>query len=855
MNVRVSRDEYLGEKASLGKAFLEGDVPSRDYLKNHAALLREILTSRAEVARLPQNCAILAAGGFAREELFPYSDIDVLLLIDEAVSEEEKNQISTYLTDLWDLGLTVGASVRTPAEVAKDATTDVAFATNFLESAWIYGDKALFARAKEAFATVFDPRKFFREKELEMQQRRRKHGETPYELEPDLKESPGALRDIQVILWCAKAAGFGATPEELIESGILTAKEASALRSAQTFIQDLRLRIQLMSNRSENRLLFDKEVSLAKALAIEGTTGLDAAEILMKRYYRNAHDVELLNEIAMRSIEERLFTPDFVKPQEKHIAPGILARGSLLDIENEALFENQPQAFLRIFLEFSRHQELRDFSARLMRLLYRASKGTCLLRFESEACKKIFREILTLHYGCSRCLQLMNRWGVLGQMIPEFGAIVGQMQHDLFHAYTVDQHTMLTIRYTRRFTHSSYAHEFPHCSEVSSEIKRPALLTIAALMHDIGKGRGGHHAEIGSVIAERFAASLGIDAEGVAYVKFLVREHLTMSRVAQKQDTSDPKVIEAFSKVVQNKARLDGLYLLTVADIRATNPKIWNSWKGKLLEDLYNKTLLYLSGEKSLLTEESYIREKQENAKRALLTSGINFEEIDAFFSTQDITYFMRNSAEDIAWHASVICKEKSLTGPLIAIQVTDAGLVKVFFYLEDSPGLVSKILRVFERDGLSVLEARIHTTRSGKVFDTFLAEDKRKRSNFEEFTPTLIKHLKASLQSLDPLPEAQSGKLSRRSRTFPVKPVVDIEPDASGNGWLLQITCNDRIGLLYAISLCLAHYAVNLVSAKITTLDERVEDVFLIDGDVLRNEENILAIERELLEVLEDVD
>ncbi len=853
--MRESREEYLSGKDALGKAFLEGSITSRDYLKGHAALLREILTTRAKKANLSENCAILAAGGFAREELFPYSDIDVLLLIDEAVSEEEKNHISTYLTDLWDLGLTVGASVRTPAEVAKDATTDVAFATNFLESEWLFGSKKLSGEAKEAFRNVFDARKFFREKELEMQQRRRKHGETPYELEPDLKESTGGLRDIQVILWCAKAAGFGCSIEELIDCAILTAKEAAALKSAQSTICDMRLRIQLMSGRGENRLLFDKELTLAKALGIAATSGLDAAELLMKRYYRNAHEVELLNEIAMRSIEERLFAGDFVNLRIKAIAPGILATGSMLDIEGENLLEAHPEMFLRIFLEFSRHQELRDFSARLMRLLYRVSIATNTVRFESPECMGIFREILTSRYGCSRCLQLMNRWGVLGKMIPEFDAIVGQMQHDLFHAYTVDQHTMLTIRYTRRFTHSSYAHEFPHCSQVSSEIRRPALLTLAALMHDIGKGRGGHHAEIGSAIAERFAASLGIDKEGVDYVRFLVREHLTMSRVAQKQDTSDPKVIEAFGKVVRNKARLDGLYLLTVADIRATNPKIWNSWKGKLLEDLYNKTLLYLKGEKSLLSEESYIREKKESAKKILLNSGLSSKEISAFFRTQDITYFMRNSAEDIAWHASVICKATSLAEPLVSVEVTDSGFVKVFFYLEDCAGLISKILRVFERDGLSVLEARIHTTRSGKVFDTFLAEDKRKRSNFEEFTPTLISHLKVSLESLDPLPEAQSGKLSRRSRTFPVKPIVDIEPDASGNGWLLQITCNDRMGLLYAISLCLARHRVNLVSAKITTLDERVEDVFLIDGDVLRNEETVLAIETELLEVLEDKD
>lgn len=849
MNSATAR--YQEEKDRLGRTFLI-DGNAENYLAAHAVLLEKTLTLKAKEASLSDSIAFLAAGSFSRYELFPFSDIDALVLIPEDLPAAEKEKISAFLTSLWDLGLSVGTAVRTPDETVREAEKDVSVSTNFLESRFLFGDKSLFEYTKSLFFQHFDAKHFFQEKKFEMLQRHRKHDETPYELEPDVKESLGGLRDIQVILWCAQAAGFGNRLEDLAVSGILTGEEEKELSAAKAFLSNLRLCLQLLSGRRENRLLFEKQIPLAQSLGIKGTSGLDAAELLMKRYYRNAHNVELLNAVAMRSLEERLFNPYEAKLPIKAITPEFLARGSTLDVADETLLENHPENFLKLFFEFSVHQELKDFSAHLMRTLYRSVNRSNPEKFKSPDCKRLFRSILESRYGCTRCLQLMNQWGILGRLIPDFGRIVGQMQHDLFHAYTVDQHTLRAIKFIRRFTHSTYAHEFPQCSQVMSEVERPELLVLAALFHDVGKGQGGHHAQIGAKAVGQFALELGYAKEDVQFVEFLVREHLTMSSVAQKKDTSDPKVIQTFSKLVGSKERLDALYLLTVADIRATNPKIWNSWKAQLLEDLYKKTLGFLSGKLQPTSKESFIKEKKNDVCKALKDTPVKKEEIDRFFKELDLAYFMRNSVEDIVWHTSALAADQKRENPVIELKDLGKGLIKIFIFLPDQTGLFSKVLYAFECNGLSVLEARIHTTHSGWALDTFLAEDKRGHVDFAEFKDTFSTRLRENLLESGKLPQTKTGRLSRRSRSFPVKPVVDIEQDASGKGWLLQIACNDRMGLLYTISLILTSYGVNMVSAKITTLDERVEDIFLIDGDRLKEPETILSIEREILRVIE---
>lgn len=842
---------YLKEKEALKESFEEtGDVAR--YLACHTRLLESVIDERAKSLSLPLGVALLAAGGFGRAEVFPFSDIDLLVLIPEDLSENDAERVSSFLTSLWDLGLSVGASVRTARETLADCTQDIALSTNFLEARFLYGNKELFEATRAEYLKALNPVTFFREKELEMHQRRRKHDDTPYELEPDIKESPGGLRDIQVLLWCAQAAGLAETPEDLLTSGILNREEWGELTASRAFLSDLRLRLHLMSERAENRLLFEKQIPLALSLGIRATSGLDAAELLMQRYYRNAHNVELLNAIAMCSLEERLLKTDTRPANAVPVAPGLIARGQTLDIEDPDRIGKDPAFLLTLFFEFSRRQELKDFTTRLMRALYREARKTDTRPFETRTCKEVFRRILQSRYGCTRCLQLMNQWGVLGRLIPAFGRVVGQMQHDLFHAYTVDQHTMRVIKYLRRFTHSSYAHEFPHCSEVMARMESTEELILAAIFHDVGKGLGGHHAALGEGMAGEFCTSLGLSSFSIAFVRFLVREHLTMSATAQKKDTSDPAVVAEFAALVGDKAHLDALYLLTVADIRATNPKVWSTWKAELLKDLYNKTRSVLSGQPLRTDRQSLLAEKEKAVTAALKKSALTDGQIRDYLDKLDLTYFMRHTVEDILWHAAILTQKHGTVGPIIELKEEASGLIKVFLSLKDKPGLLARVFRTFERNGLSVLEARIHTTRSGNVIDTFLVQDKRNRPNLTEFKSLLTEHLRESLENNQELKPLKAARLSRRSRSFPIKPVIDIEPDDAGKGALLQMTCTDRIGLLYTLARVLASHGVNLVSAKITTLDERVEDVFLIEGEALKNPETVLFIETELLRAIE---
>lgn len=842
---------YLKEKEALKESFEEtGDVAR--YLACHTRLLESVIDERAKSLSLPLGVALLATGGFGRAEVFPFSDIDLLVLIPEDLPENDAERVSSFLTSLWDLGLSVGASVRTARETLADCTQDIALSTNFLEARFLYGNKELFEATRAEYLKALNPVTFFREKELEMHQRRRKHDDTPYELEPDIKESPGGLRDIQVLLWCAQAAGLAETPEDLLTSGILNREEWGELTASRAFLSDLRLRLHLMSERAENRLLFEKQIPLALSLGIRATSGLDAAELLMQRYYRNAHNVELLNAIAMCSLEERLLKTDTRPPNAVPVAPGLIARGQTLDIEDPDRIGKDPAFLLTLFFEFSRRQELKDFTTRLMRALYREARKTDTRPFETRTCKEVFRRILQSRYGCTRCLQLMNQWGVLGRLIPAFGRVVGQMQHDLFHAYTVDQHTMRVIKYLRRFTHSSYAHEFPHCSEVMARMESTEELILAAIFHDVGKGLGGHHAALGEGMAGEFCTSLGLPPFSIDFVRFLVREHLTMSATAQKKDTSDPAVVAEFAALVGDKAHLDALYLLTVADIRATNPKVWSTWKAELLKDLYNKTRSVLSGQPLRTDRQSLLAEKEKAVTAALKKSALTDGQIRDYLDKLDLTYFMRHTVEDILWHAAILTQKHGTVGPIIELKEEASGLIKVFLSLKDKPGLLARVFRTFERNGLSVLEARIHTTRSGNVIDTFLVQDKRNRPNLTEFKSLLTEHLRESLENNQELKPLKAARLSRRSRSFPIKPVIDIEPDDAGKGALLQMTCTDRIGLLYTLARVLASHGVNLVSAKITTLDERVEDVFLIEGEALKNPETVLFIETELLRAIE---
>ena len=452
--------------------------------------------------------------------------------------------------------------------------------------------------------------------------------------------------------------------------------------------------------------------------------------------------------------------------------------------------------------------------------------------------------------GQTHAFRLMNQTSVLGRYLWVFRRIVGQMQHDLFHVYTVDQHILMVVRNMRRFTMAEHAHEYPFCSQLASQFERPYVLLVAALFHDVAKGRGGDHSQLGGSEVRRFCREHGIAGEDAKLVEFLVRHHLTMSHVAQKEDLSDPEVIAAFAAQVRDERTLSALYLLTVADIRGTSPKVWNAWKGKLLEDLYRLTLRALGGATPNMDAE--IEARRQDARHTLnLYSLLPGTEVP-LWKTLELSYFARHDAGDIAWHARSLFRHVTSTEPIVRARLSSVGEgLQVLVYAPDRPDLFARICGYFDGAGFNILDAKIHTTRAGYALDTFQVISPQMEQHYRDLISLVETQAALALKAEGPLPDPSRGRLSRRVKSFPITPRVLLRPDERGQRWLLSVSTSDRSGLLYAISRVLARHHINLQLAKITTLGERVEDTFLIDGSALQQNRTQIEIESELLDAI----
>jgi [protein-PII] uridylyltransferase len=453
--------------------------------------------------------------------------------------------------------------------------------------------------------------------------------------------------------------------------------------------------------------------------------------------------------------------------------------------------------------------------------------------------------------GITHTLRRMNQLSVLGRYLPNFRRIIGQMQHDLFHVYTVDQHILMVVRNVRRFTMPEHAHEYPFCSQLMANFAQPWLLYVAALFHDIAKGRGGDHSVLGMVDARRFCKDHGLSKEDLDLVVFLVQQHLTMSQVAQKKDLSDPDVIRDFASMVKDERHLTALYLLTVADIRGTSPKVWNAWKGKLLEDLYRMTLRVLGGEAPSADRE--FANRQAEAIRTLRLYGLQEDAGKRLWQQLDVAYFLRHDASDIAWQTRALWNHVDSAQPIVKCRLAPIGEgLQVTVYIKDQPDLFARICSYFDRKNFSILDAKIHTTRHGYALDTFLVTEPNFANTYRDIINLIEHELAELLKSSAPLPLPSKPRLSRLSRNFPVTPTVDLRPDERGQYYLLSVSASDRNGLLYSIANVLAKYRINLHTAKIMTLGERVEDVFLVDGAALSSPRSQIHLETDLLDALQ---
>ncbi|NYT36677.1 [protein-PII] uridylyltransferase [Allopusillimonas soli] len=804
---------------------------------------------------LPAHATLAAVGGYGRGELFPYSDVDVLVLLRGTASEDDSARIAALIAAMWDLGLEPGHSVRTVADCQQEAASDITVETALLEARWLAGSKDLFKHLRSTMQEQLDVQMFFQAKRAEMQQRHARHQDTPYALEPNCKESPGGLRDLQVLLWLAQAAGLGRSWREIARSDWLMPSEYRSLRRAEQAFKRLRIELHLLAGRREDRVLFDLQPGLARIYGFEPARGRRPSEILMQRYYWAARVVSQLNVILMQSMEERLFP--LGEDQTRRIDDDFCIVRGRLGTYREDAFERNPALLFRAFLVMQEHPEIEGTTARTQRAMWHARHRIDAQFRRNPINRRQFLQILQQPRGIVHALRRMTMLNILPRYLPVFRRIVGQMQHDLFHIYTVDQHILMVVRNLRRFTMPEHAQEYPFASQLMASFDSPWLLYVAALFHDIAKGRGGDHSELGAREVRRFCNDHGIERRDKELLVFLVRQHLTMSMVAQKRDLSDPDVVRHFVQVVGNERRLTALYLLTVADIRGTSPKVWNAWKGKLLEDLYRLTLVMLGGPQP--DRSTVLEQRKQAAATEIRKMGLRDESRDAFWRELDVAYFLRHDASEIAWHTRHLYYRVASEEPVVKARVVGLNeALQIMVYTRDRRDLFVTMCRYFERRVLSVLDARVHTTRHGWALDSFIvllpAHDKDYRSNASLVEHELAQALISDEQSGVDVNEASMPRRpgSRRARVFPIVPNVSLQPDERSASWRLSVTASDRPGLLHGMARVFARNRIELKMAKIMTLGDRVEDIFIVEGDILGHPREQLRFERDLLAMLD---
>ncbi len=852
-------ENLLREKLKIADAAIRLEyfqhLDARKMRHSRAILIDEILQSLfAQWAQqLPQYFlpSLLAVGGYGRGELYPSSDIDVLLLM--PTDDFLTDAISDFVAQMWDLGLNIAHSVRTLAQSLKAASDEPSVYTALLEGRFLAGDKRLFLALKSRLKAVSDPVSAFRLKRFEQQERHQRFNNTPYNLEPNIKESPGGLRDLQGIVWLAEIAGFGNSFEALAQNGLLSADGLKIVQEAQEFLAHLRIRLHYLTKRQEDRLLFDFQAELAKSFGFEGKTPQESAAHLMQHYYQNAKVVILLSRILTQSIWNA-FVPELVSlPQA--IDENFQQKGDALDVRDSEVFQKNPSLIFKTFLILQESPDLKGMTANTFRALWQA-RGKIDEKFrQNNAHQQQFLALFQAKQNVVRELSRLHLLNLLGFYLPTFQKIIGQMQYDLFHAYTVDQHIFQTLAHLEGFGQEECAHEYPLMSRLFDGFESPWLLYIAALFHDIAKGRGGDHAELSAIDADDFCRLHNIPKKERLMIVWLVRYHLKMSLTAQKEDLSDPKTIARFADFVGDLTHLNALYLLTHADIRATGPNIWNAWKGKLLEDLYFATASFLSenaeNAQNLANKGGIVALRKKEVLKKLRYFALPTAVESGLWASLDDVYFMRHTAEEIAWHTHELHYRFAESRPIVATRIVAENSVQVMVYTPDRADLFTHLVGFFARQNFSVADAKIHTTLNNYALDTFIlfAQNVQRRV-LKNLDFLLLKRLSNFKNSDAPILHT---RLSRQLKYFPLKPNIRIVPEENKQFYRLYITASDRLGLLYLIASELNKAKIVLHSARILTMGERVEDVFLISGTGLNDENMRLKLEKDLFTAIQN--
>ena len=797
-------------------------------VQEHAKAIDEILDAAWSQFNLEGNTqsALIAVGGYGRGELHPASDVDLLVVLAPDAARDVEERIRRFVTFLWDIGLEVGHSVRTVDECVALATEDVSVATNLMEARWLAGSRALLEQVRSRTSgDIWSSARFFEAKLAEQLRRHHRFNDTAHNLEPNIKDGPGGLRDIQIIGWVAKRH-FGADSlHELVVHQFLTEAEYQLLMEGQAFLWRIRFALHLHVGRREERLLFDHQRDLAELFGYRDQEHSLAIEQFMKPYYRTIMDLSRLNEMLLSLFQEAILhrhEPEVIEP----INASFRARNGYLEVTNDQVFSRNPVSIFELFLILQRHPDLKGVRASTTRLV-RSHLHTIDESLQNDPyTAALFMEIIRN----PRELRRMHRYGLLGRYLPQFGAIEGQMQYDLFHAYTVDEHTLFVVGNLCDFPTQEIARELPLCADLRRRLPRPELLYLAGLFHDIAKGRGGDHSELGSNDATSFCLRHGLSEYDARIVAWLVKHHLLMSVTAQRQDISDPEVVNRFAALVGDQMHLDCLYLLTVADIRATNPNLWNDWKDTLLKDLYGATEYALArGLEHPVDKRELIDDNLNEARRQLYALGIDKDAIGKVWANLNDNYFLRADPDEIAWHTQAILGARQEDLPLILMRAGHGG-TELFVYTGDQHSLFAAIASTLDRLGLSIVDARIITTDNEMTLDSFVileadgistTTEDREREILEELTTQLKNPMLSIRQS--------RRRAHRQLRHFSMSPLVQFFHDDANARTLMEVVTTDRPGLLSNLGWVMVDSNVSLQNAKIATFGERVEDMFYV--------------------------
>ncbi len=798
-----------------------------------AAVIDTLITKLWQRRAPGNDIALVAVGGYGRGELHPYSDVDLMLLVESRPDEAAQQRISDFLTDLWDAGIELGHSVRTVKQCRTEARGDITVATTLMESRLLSGPGDLFERMAAAVAPpdVWPSDRFFAAKLEEQQARHHRYDDTAYKLEPNVKGSPGGLRDIQMIGWVAKRHFGAATLDELVTHGFLTQEQLNRLLAGQAFLWRVRFALHLLTGRREDRLLFDHQTNLAKLLGFEDAAYTLAVEQMMQRYYRTVMELSRLNEMLLQLFEEAILLDPNAKPVA--LNERFQVKNGYLQTADDQVFEREPSALLELFLLLQQHPDIRGVSAytvgQIRRNLYLIDET-----FRQDPRNhRLFLNILRAPEGVTHQLRRMNRYGVLGLYIPAFGRIVGRMQYDLFHAYTVDEHTLFVVSNLRRFALSRFDHEFPHCSQIMQSLDKPEVIYLGGLFHDIAKGRGGDHSELGAIDAQAFCLEHGLSEYDAKTVAWLVKNHLALSMTAQKKDIGDPDVINEFAKLVGDKTHLNYLYLLTVADVRGTNPKLWNSWKATLFRDLYNHTSRALrNGLENPVDRAEMIADKQDTARKILAEEGISDAAVERLWELLTEDYFLRYRGSEIAWHTSVMLRSDldSRQGFFDVRRQHHGDGIEALLYTPREKRTFAQTTSLLAELGMTIVDARVVPLKNGFSLDSFIFMELDARTEVDSARLERIRRvLKQVLTTESDHARPVTRVAPRRVRMFSTTSSIQIDEDIANRRTILEIVAADRPGLLSTIGQAFIEFHINIDTAKVLTIGERAEDVFYV--------------------------